>query len=294
ALPSYNRAVEKSRASGPMANLASIAKAQNAQKLGTAHYTDNVGNLDISLRDEATGQRATGSTFESEYFTYRVYGDDKEVALATRKNVDEDKKYELSVDYKTNKLYCRPITNKTCIDLHLEEGQDYAPVVPCNGEINAIAGYDFESIVLGNSGSCGVKNGVIDYQFCKNNYCQEGHIEGDINHYCNTFTFGGFNCFTENMVTGEYHYNECVGGTCLFGYSQDWDSPYTSASCSGSNVSNEECLAYDEMSQEDYNNGTTRTCLEIEGLNCKIWGEWSDPNNFSEPIEPEPTDIILE
>ncbi|MBQ6224654.1 MAG: prepilin-type N-terminal cleavage/methylation domain-containing protein, partial [Campylobacter sp.] len=61
ALPSYNRAVEKSRASGPMANLASIAKAQNAQKLGTAHYTDNVGNLDISLTDEASGQRATGS-----------------------------------------------------------------------------------------------------------------------------------------------------------------------------------------------------------------------------------------
>ncbi|MBQ4493929.1 MAG: hypothetical protein II972_04960, partial [Elusimicrobiaceae bacterium] len=77
---------------------------------------------------EASGQRATGSTFESEYFTYRVYGDDKAVALATRKNVDEDKKYELSVDYKTNKLYCRPITNKTCIDLHLEEGQDYSQV----------------------------------------------------------------------------------------------------------------------------------------------------------------------
>ena len=126
ALPSYMRSVERSRAAGPMTNLGSIAKAQNRQRLATMHYTDNVGNLDISLKDETNGEDATGSTFESEFFTYKVYGDDKAVATATRKDVSEDKQYELSVDYNTNKIYCRPIENKTCIDLGLEEGQDYA------------------------------------------------------------------------------------------------------------------------------------------------------------------------
>ena len=125
ALPGYMRSVERSRATGPMTNLGSIAKAQNRQKLATMHYTDNVANLDISLTDASNGEDATGSTFESEFFTYKVYGDDKAVATAMRKDVSEDKKYELSVNYTTGQIYCRPITNKTCIDLGLEEGQDY-------------------------------------------------------------------------------------------------------------------------------------------------------------------------
>ena len=125
ALPSYMRSVERSRATGPMTNLGSIAKAQKSYRMGTEHYTDNVGNLDISLKDESNGEDATGNTFESEFFTYRVYGDDKAVAIATRKDVSDDKKYELSVDYGTNQIYCRPVENKTCIDLGLEEGQDY-------------------------------------------------------------------------------------------------------------------------------------------------------------------------
>ena len=126
ALPSYMRSVERSRATGPMTNLGSIAKAQNRQRLATMHYTDNVGNLDISLKDETNGEDATGNTFESEFFTYRVYGDDKAVAVATRKDVPADKQYELSVNYATGQIYCRPIENKTCIDLGLEEGIDYA------------------------------------------------------------------------------------------------------------------------------------------------------------------------
>ena len=128
ALPSYMRSVERSRAAGPITNLGSIAKAQKSYRMGTEHYTNDIGNLDISLKDESNGEDATGNTFESEYFTYKVYGDDKAVATATRKDVSEDKKYELSVNYATGQIYCRPITNKTCIDLGLEEGQDYNQV----------------------------------------------------------------------------------------------------------------------------------------------------------------------
>lgn len=127
-IPSYTRSIERSRAAAPMANLGSIAKAQNAYLVGTEHYTNDIGNLDISLIDESNGENATGNTFESEFFTYKVYGDDKTVSVATRKGVPDDKKYELSISYSTNQIYCRPITNKTCIDLGLEEGQDYSQV----------------------------------------------------------------------------------------------------------------------------------------------------------------------
>ena len=128
AMPSYMRSVERSRAANPMANLSAIAKAQKSYSFGTEHYTDNIANLDISLTDASNGEDATGNTFESEYFTYKVYGDDKAVATATRKDVSEDKKYELSVNYATGQIFCRPIENKTCIDLGLEEGQDYNQV----------------------------------------------------------------------------------------------------------------------------------------------------------------------
>ena len=126
AVPGYMRSVEKSKAANPMANLSTIAKAQNAYRMGTEHYTNDVGNLDISLKDGANGEDAAGSTFESENFIYRIYGDDNAAATATRKNVSEDKQYELSIDYATNQIYCRPLTNKTCIDLGLDEGQDFS------------------------------------------------------------------------------------------------------------------------------------------------------------------------
>lgn len=120
AFPIYTRAVEKSRAANPMANLSAIAKAQNARMLATYHYTNDMNNLDISLIDESSGERATGGSFDTEYFTYRVYGDDRGVATATRKNATGEKQYELSVNYGTGQIFCRPMTNKTCIDLNLE------------------------------------------------------------------------------------------------------------------------------------------------------------------------------
>lgn len=128
ALPSYTRAVEKSRTANPLANLSAIAKAQKVRKLATYHYTNNMNNLDISLTDELTGERATGDGFNTEYFSYKVYGDDRAVATATRRNASGEKQYELSVNYDTGQLFCRPATNKTCMDLNLAEGQDNSQV----------------------------------------------------------------------------------------------------------------------------------------------------------------------
>ena len=128
ALPSYTRAVEKSRTANPLANLSAIAKAQKVRKLATYHYTNNMNNLDISLTDELTGERATGDGFNTEYFSYKVYGDDRAVATATRRNASGEKQYELSVNYDTDQLFCRPATDKTCMDLNLAEGQDNSQV----------------------------------------------------------------------------------------------------------------------------------------------------------------------
>lgn len=142
AVPTYQKAVEKSKTTAPLSNLGAIAKAQKVKKLESLHYTDKVEELDISLPDEATGEKATGSTFEGKDFTYTVYGDDEEAAIAKRKNVDEDKEYTLSVDYATGELFCSPEGHPICLGLGLAVGQDYTPneddsLVDCSSDMNA-------------------------------------------------------------------------------------------------------------------------------------------------------------
>lgn len=124
-LPVYKRAVEKSRASEPMSKLSSIAKAQNIHKYSAAHYTDEVGNLDISLKDKNNGESVMGDSFESEYFTYKVYGDEESAAVAKRRTNNEEDIYEISVDYETGKLFCSPEGHPICIALGLEVGRDF-------------------------------------------------------------------------------------------------------------------------------------------------------------------------
>ena len=251
AVPSYMRSVERSRAVGPMANLTAIAKAQNSHKLATSHYTDNITNLDISLRDEESEDVAAGNTFENENFTYKVYGDDVGVATATRKTDDENKQYELSVDYKTNKIYCRPIENKTCIDLGLEEGQDYSQYSqgsPCEGGAgDALAGEGFEAYMASMGANCRINNGVINYSYCEyNGRCEETKIEDGIIETCENSDvneYNGaayYNCERISLDTWDSIDSktcaELVNGECLkwysynnncFIYDNSWDN------CSG-------------------------------------------------------------
>ncbi|MBR4508020.1 MAG: type II secretion system protein [Elusimicrobiaceae bacterium] len=239
ALPSYMRSVERSRAAGPIANLGSIAKAQNAHKLATAHYTDEIELLDISLKDESTNEVATGNTFESEYFTYKVYGDEKEVAIATRKNVAEDKKYELSVDYNTNKIYCRPIENKTCIDLGLEEGQDYGPAdeIPWD---DCVGG---QLIVT----SCYTRdnNGIRETSVCNYSAWISGKPSGNIN--CSM----SYEEYDEEGNTTSITYKNCAASDSVNGF----------------------CQSYNSMEQYD-GEGQKRDCYEISGDECNLWGDW--------------------
>lgn len=222
AVPSYMRSVERSKAVSPMTNLSAIARAQNSHKLATSHYTDNITNLDISLRDEESEDVAAGNTFESENFTYKVYGDDVAVATATRKTDDAEKQYELSVDYKTNQIYCRPIENKTCIDLGLEEGQDYSQYSqgsPCEGGAgDALAGEGFEAYMASMGANCRINNGVINYSYCEyNGRCEETKIEDGIMETCETSDvneYNGiayYNCERIDLSTWDtIDFKECV------------------------------------------------------------------------------------
>ena len=286
ALPSYMRSMEKSKAANPITNLGSIAKAQNAYKLGTSHYTNNVGKLDISLKDNTNGEDADGSTFESEYFTYKVYGDDKAAATATRKNVDEDKIYELSVDYNTNKIYCRPIENKTCIDLNLEEGQDYNPQEDdsdwpnCSDNLSAIAAMIGESTedieaALPSLNYCKFKDGKLKMGMCEQLEEETAAIVG-ASYYCmdmlQQLEQGGFS----------YQQTECYsidGETCYeyvaYGESEMIDNGDMSMYCEAGNMNQDHtCDAYDYMHYyKSFDNGAylNEHCMRFNGLECLEW-----------------------
>lgn len=207
AFPIYTRAVEKSRAANPMANLSAIAKAQNARMLATYHYTNDMNNLDISLIDESSGERATGGSFDTEYFTYRVYGDDRGVATATRKNATGEKQYELSVNYGTGQIFCRPMTNKTCIDLNLEEGQDYSQVPwnSCDTGYGTVSCYEREN------------NGHTETMKCSGWwFADRGLIESTL--HCQSITY------RDNIqVVNECAYADSSDGFCN-SYSGMWES----------------------------------------------------------------------
>jgi prepilin-type N-terminal cleavage/methylation domain-containing protein len=85
AVPTYQKAVEKSHAVESMILLGSISKAQNMKKLETHDYTDKVADLDVSITpfgDEDFDE----NKFDSKYFDYTLLEPAKAKAKATRKN----------------------------------------------------------------------------------------------------------------------------------------------------------------------------------------------------------------
>ena len=117
AVPTYFKAVEKSRASEAISVLGTIAKAQQRNKLQSNGYTDTIDELDITLKDYSTGTNATGSDFDTEFFDF-VLGEATTSAL--RKGSED---YTITVNYETNELTCSPAENKVCIALGLKEGE---------------------------------------------------------------------------------------------------------------------------------------------------------------------------
>ncbi len=176
AVPSYLIAVEKSKTANPFSNLSAIAKAQRVKKLESLHYADKVDDLDISLSDEVIGAKASGKTFEGKDFTYTVYGDDEGAATATRKNVPEEDEYELSVDYATGELFCKPEEHRICKALGLGVGRNYGDPKweNCAGQVDTLwrDAFGVRDYKENNTQTCQVrvndKKGITEFEACYN------------------------------------------------------------------------------------------------------------------------------
>ena len=119
AIPSYHFTIERSRATQGITSLTQIAKAQKTYNAKRGKYAESMIGLPLDMKD-SDGSEATGAEFADQYFDYKIFGDEFERARATR-NTGE---YELSVDYGTGQIFCRPIEHKICQDLNLAEGYE--------------------------------------------------------------------------------------------------------------------------------------------------------------------------
>ena len=219
AVPTYMRSVEKSRTYDPINTLKSIAKAEQIQKHGLGKYTNQTQDLVLELRDYSTGNTVVGDTFQSQFFDYKVYGEDEAAATATRKSSNPDDVYELSVDYGTGELFCRPATNKTCIDLNLEEGRKYGEPdwEICNTNTMDESWSSAFNVSLYNASSEGKatscqmrvnnKTGVTDFDFCFDNMYQMKYAQ----------TKGGAGFYDHFLCTKGYISEEDKEGIIFIG-----------------------------------------------------------------------------
>ncbi|MBR3632100.1 MAG: prepilin-type N-terminal cleavage/methylation domain-containing protein [Elusimicrobiaceae bacterium] len=154
ALPIYNRVVEKTRATEAMQTLSSIATGEQSFQMANSGFTDQFETLDLSFNNYSDGSQATGNTLNGQYFDYTIYGNDKKAALAKRNNGE----YELSVDYMTKEIFCRPIDHYICSLLDLQEGQSFSKYDTSNLQnwvMDDYVGYIAEELVDKWNQSCG-------------------------------------------------------------------------------------------------------------------------------------------
>ena len=157
ALPSYKRAVEKSRAAQGLATLESIAKAQMNHNVLRGTFSPTFNNLPLELRD-SDSNLVTGSEFNDNYFQFTL-SDTDSIAVAKRQNGE----YELSVDYVTGRLYCSPATNSVCMRFGLEERD--------------------ASVGQGGMGSSTTTPEISDGRVCEGGYCYD-YKDGQQVSYC--------------------------------------------------------------------------------------------------------------
>ena len=115
ALPSYKRAVEKTRATQGIATLENIAKAQIAYNALRGNYSPSFNSLPLDLRDKDS-KMVTGTSFKDAYFDFALHNNNA-IAVAARNNGE----YSLTVDYATGKMFCSPENHPICERFGLEE-----------------------------------------------------------------------------------------------------------------------------------------------------------------------------
>ncbi len=156
-IPSYKRAVERTRAMQGVVTLQNIAKAQNVYNAKRGSYATNMHALPLDMKD-LRGEDVVGDTFEDRFFGYTVYGDILSQSYAKR----SDGGYELAIDYDTGKLYCTPADNETCkmlgFDVNTKEipTTDTESKLACDDEVCYL--YDGDKII----GKCEFRAGYLD------------------------------------------------------------------------------------------------------------------------------------
>ena len=249
AVPLYTRAVERSRTSDPINTLKSIAKAEQVQRLRVGEYTNQTQELDLEVREYPAGNTVAGDTFEGQYYTYKVYGEDEAAATATRKTTNPDEEYVLSVDYGTGELFCRPAENKICIDLGLDEGRDFSPPKweTCAGQVNALWRNNFSA----NED----KEGKVSS--CQVRVSKDGkQTEFDM-------------CFSSgNSIKGFGYQNMPLNGRCVRGtFSGDNKLTY----CQYSSAENRNCVRLDTYEILDNGKALMGICfspIDSENMSC--------------------------
>ena len=153
ALPIYFSALEKTRAGESVQLLSAITKAQQRYKVQSQEYSENIESLDITVKNYSTGEEATGSEFDSQYFNFTL-GED--YALAARKNGD----YFLGMDYDTYAIYCGGNDTSICARFGLEvrnipNNSNSDSWSNCNGAFASLRGYEPPSCQMKSDGSGG-------------------------------------------------------------------------------------------------------------------------------------------
>jgi len=119
AIPGYLRSMEKTKAAGAMQALADIAKAEHDYYAVQSEYTNDFGDLVLTMTDENTMDDADNSSYGTKHFVYNLQSN---LDAATASRVGGDAPYTLYRLFDDPRIYCQPAGNKYCEMLDLPAG----------------------------------------------------------------------------------------------------------------------------------------------------------------------------
>lgn len=253
-LPSYKRAVEKSRASQGISTLRNIAQAQNNYNAKRGKYSKTILPLSLDMKD-IQGNDVRESAFADKYFDYAVYGDNKKISIARRKTGE----YELRVNYDTGKICCKTQKSSICSVLNIEDSSCDSNIIweECDGRLNEffnkIAGVEYDN--EGNSNSCKITfgNDRLDFEICTPHLAvyKFGLSSSGISGKCFK---GYFSTGEENKIVYTYckELQQCNSENCSASIYYIRDDSHVVVHCPKYNFEEETCVNTDPKQQRMY------------------------------------------
>ena len=118
ALPQYLKAVAKSRASEALMITKNIRDAQDRYALAhDGEFTTDFSDLDLTFRDK-TGAECTGTTCETNTYTYTLSGTDTATGQVAAE-ANDDRGADITYKYADAKPTCSSTTSGLCSSLNL-------------------------------------------------------------------------------------------------------------------------------------------------------------------------------